>query len=174
MPSYVKLELHNYTTSIAKNNDVRLTENFQQIEPLQLIRVESSVRKFVVMASSTFSFSWWDGRQSVACRAAVRIAHSAVISLYEVCMLHILSLESQQLLTTVTTDLSCHLTMYTFPSQEQSYKFLRSFMSSLFDVNISEAVPLRFSRTVPVARTLRSDNFFNVSELVKKLSKYIS
>ncbi|KRX67320.1 hypothetical protein T09_3884 [Trichinella sp. T9] len=106
MPSYVKLELHNYTTSIAKNNDVRLTENFQKMEPLQLIRVESSVRKFGVIASSTFSFSWWDGRQSVACPAAVRIAHSAVISLYEVCMLHILSLESHLLVHCVKSAIS--------------------------------------------------------------------
>ncbi|KRY35699.1 hypothetical protein T01_4038 [Trichinella spiralis] len=42
MHSHVKLELHDYTMSIAKNKDVRLTGNFQQIEALQLIRVESS------------------------------------------------------------------------------------------------------------------------------------
>ncbi|KRY12657.1 hypothetical protein T12_12536 [Trichinella patagoniensis] len=126
------------------NNGVGLTENFQQIEPLQLIRVESSwpVALFPSRGGTL------DSQQLVE--------------------------QHQQLLTTVTTALSCHLTMYTFPSQEQSYKFLRSFMSSLFDVNISEVLPLRFSRTVPVAHTLRSDNFFNVSELVKKLSKYIS
>ncbi|KRY07770.1 hypothetical protein T12_8209 [Trichinella patagoniensis] len=116
-----------------------------------------------------------DGRQPAASRAAVSIAHSAVISLYEAWLLHIFSLESHllvhcvksamslPLLATVTTALSCHVTMYTFPSQEQSYEFLRSFMSSLFDVKNSEALPVRFSRTAPVARTLRSDNFFNVS-----------
>ncbi|KRX20616.1 hypothetical protein T07_9562 [Trichinella nelsoni] len=42
MHSHVKQELHDYRMTIAKNDDVRLTENFQQIEPLQLIRVELS------------------------------------------------------------------------------------------------------------------------------------
>ncbi|KRX18760.1 hypothetical protein T07_14882 [Trichinella nelsoni] len=52
----------------------------------------------------------WDGRQPAVCRAAVNIAHSAVISLYEAWLLHILSLESHLLVHCVKLAMSLPVT----------------------------------------------------------------
>ncbi|XP_003371657.1 conserved hypothetical protein [Trichinella spiralis] len=133
------------------------------------------VQKFGVMASTTFSFSGWDGRHPAACRAAVSIAHSAVISLYEACMLHILSLESHLLVHCVKSAMSLPVTGHRdncvvmpphdvhFPVTGAVIRISPKLHELFVRRQNSEVLPVRFSRTVPVARTLRSDNFFNVS-----------